>query len=396
MKQNPIFKVAERELKLIFSRKSTYVMLLFFPITLFLTYALVYQVGSLNHLPVAVWDADHSPLSRTLIRSIESTSAFNITENPASLDELKTLMESRDVHAAFYIPKNFEKDIKSGNSVNVVVYKNATNIVVSNVVLKNAATVIKTVSAGVLIKKLQAKGNTYEKSYSITNALKVNSSPLFNPHYNYENYTVPGLLVFTLQMIIMLSGAIVLNTEFEDNKINELLRISRDKTGAILLGKFSAHFLLNAFSAILMIGIVFPLFSIQVNSSYLLVLLYVFFFNIVSISLGFMISAIVKDKLLASEIAIVINTPAFIFSGFTFPIWGMPSLHSAIANILPFTHFLNGFVKLYQMNTPIASLLPEVLILLLFLLISTLITYLFLRKRITNSITDYTSVECTG
>jgi len=88
------------------------------------------------------------------------------------------------------------------------------------------------------------------------------------------------------------------------------------------------------------------------------------------IFLGFGISLIFKKELIALDLAIFYNSPAFVFSGFTFPIWAMPWLNSAYAQIIPFTHFLTGFLKIYQLDTPIHFIWPEVWKLLVFLLVA--------------------------
>ena len=107
-------------------------------------------------------------------------------------------------------------------------------------------------------------------------------------------------------------------------------------------------------------------------------ILFTFYFIIVSFFMGFFISCIFRDLFVATEVAVFINTPAFIFSGYTFPLWGMPKFHSIYAQIIPFTHFLNGFLKLYQYNAPVHYLLPEIGILSIFLAGSVILSLLFL------------------
>ncbi|MCB0752875.1 MAG: ABC transporter permease, partial [Ignavibacteriae bacterium] len=103
-------------------------------------------------------------------------------------------------------------------------------------------------------------------------------------------------------------------------------------------------------SIILIIGVIFPLYNIVVKGSLFTLLILIVAFIFASFLMGLLISTIFNDQLLATEIAVFINTPAFIFSGFTFPIWGMPFIHTIFAQILPFTHFLEAFLKVYQMG----------------------------------------------
>lgn len=54
-------------------------------------------------------------------------------------------------------------------------------------------------------------------------------------------------------------------------------------------------------------------------------------------------SVVVPNQLKATEILMVIATPSFILSGFTWPLSQMPQAVQAIANVIPLTHFLKAF-----------------------------------------------------
>jgi ABC-2 type transport system permease protein len=51
----------------------------------------------------------------------------------------------------------------------------------------------------------------------------------------------------------------------------------------------------------------------------------------------------VPSQLKATEILMVIATPSFILSGFTWPLSQMPVWVQGIANVIPLTHFLKAF-----------------------------------------------------
>uniref|UniRef100_UPI0025EA01E6 ABC transporter permease n=1 Tax=uncultured Chryseobacterium sp. TaxID=259322 RepID=UPI0025EA01E6 len=59
--------------------------------------------------------------------------------------------------------------------------------------------------------------------------------------------------------------------------------------------------------------------------------------------LGVFISILIPDALKATQILMVIASPAFIISGFTWPLNAMPAFVQFIANIIPLTPFLQAF-----------------------------------------------------
>jgi len=122
----------------------------------------------------------------------------------------------------------------------------------------------------------------------------------------------------------------------------------------------------------LIIGILFPVFGIPVFGSFWYITLLFSLAIFANIMLGMGVSAILKDEIISMDISFVYNSPAFVFSGFTFPIFGMPAFNNFIAHILPYTYFLKAFLKLYQMNTPLHYAIPEFRALLIFSLVGLL------------------------
>ena len=98
--------------------------------------------------------------------------------------------------------------------------------------------------------------------------------------------------------------------------------------------------------------------------------------------LGLAISIVLKNQQTATEAAMFINTPAFIFSGFTFPLWSMPYAHNLFAQIIPFTHLLNAYMKFFLMGGSVQYILPEIRTLFIFLVISVSVIVFCLFKAI--------------
>jgi ABC-2 type transport system permease protein len=70
----------------------------------------------------------------------------------------------------------------------------------------------------------------------------------------------------------------------------------------------------------------------------------------------------------------------------------MPLFHQIFAQGMPYTHFLYGFLKLYQMGAPAADILPEVGRLSIFIILSAAVTLFALRYH-TGKITTLAAIE---
>ena len=197
--------------------------------------------------------------------------------------------------------------------------------------------------------------------------IRVDVQSLYNPTYNYRDYLVPALLPMLLQIIIMLGAVLVINAEHTEGTFANLVETAQGRPGAVLLGKALPYLALHGLTAFAMIGLLFPLFGISMRGPALLAVAFTLYFVAACFFPAMALSALIRDSLMATEVAVFVNTPAFIFSGYTFPLWAMPSLHAWFAQALPFTHFMSGFVKIYQMGAPARMLMPELLRLSLFL-----------------------------
>ncbi len=385
MKKKPINKIIIREFKRIRERKTLFLLEIIFPLILFFFFAEIYKEEVIRELPVAFYDADNTALSRKVIQFVESSPTLRITEYCNSIDEIESQFKRGEIQGAFVVPRNFESDIKSGTNSSIIVYKNSSNILVSNYLLKESALIIKTVSGGILLKKIKSTEISEERAMAVLNPITIEAASLYNPTYSYENYLVPGLVTVILQMLIMLAAVIVISSEYTHKTFSTLVKIAEGKAYKILIGKSIPHLLIHFSSIILIVGIIFPLYNIAINGAFITLVLLMLSFVVASFMMGLLISTLIHDQLLATEIAFFINTPAFIFSGFTFPIWGMPFAHRLFAQTLPFTHFLNAFLKVYQMGAAFNSVSFEFLILNLFTLVSTIGTLIVLKIKIRNN-----------
>jgi ABC-2 type transport system permease protein len=371
--------VIKREFHRIAERKTLYLLMILLPVFLYVLYASIYRQEILRELPVAVLDEDHSELSRRIIELIESSPSMKVVYYVTSQEEMKNGFLNGTIQGAFYFPKDFEYQVKKGKSSTVAVYKNTSNLIIGNTLLKDASTIIKSVSAAALITKLGKSGVPANSGMNIANAVKVDTQILYNPNYSYSNFLVPGLLGVTLQMMIMIASVIVISSEFTHNTFEELLKVSGNNVWNILIGKAFPHFIIHCATALLIVGIIFPLFDIKILGSIPSILFLFALFILANLMLGLMISSFFHDQFFATELAVFFNTPGFIFSGFTFPLWSMPVIHNYISMTMPFTHFLSAFLKVFQMNTQLSNCRNEIFILSGFVIVSSTALFFILK-----------------
>ena len=158
----------------------------------------------------------------------------------------------------------------------------------------------------------------------IISPINIETMALYNPNYSYTNYLIPGLTTFGYLMVILVAAVILISSEFTHDTFDDLLSISRSNISVIILGKSIPHILIHTMNILILAGLIFPMFHIKIMGSTLLVIGFLIYFVIVAFALGLMISSLFHNQMFATELALFIVTPAFIFSGLTFPLWGCP------------------------------------------------------------------------
>ncbi|WP_369013048.1 ABC transporter permease [Flavobacterium anhuiense] len=363
---NAIKNIIVREWKRILSLKVFYLVMLVVPVALFFFYALIYQKQEAKNLAFAVWDEDQSPVSRELLFLLEQKEALQITTRVSSEAEVKKLIQEGKILGAIHFPANLQKNIYSRHPSTVTLYTNAAALVPAKLVYKAVAEVVITGSTGVILQKLVKTGMKSDRAMAIANPISLNTYQLYNPTYNYQEYLVPGLITVGMQMILIIGSMLALNYEWVTETMHELYDSSRGSVVAVIVGKTIAHLAISWINFIIIVGVIFPFFDIGVSAATGKFFIIYTLLSLACIGIGMFISALFKDVMLSGDVALFYTSPAFVFSGFTFPRWAMPWYDQYYALIMPYTSFLDGFFKVYYMNLPLKYALGDFSKLLLF------------------------------
>lgn len=378
-------KIVLREWKLILTKKSYYMILLVMPTLLFLLYSMIYNSQALHNIPVAIWDQDQTELSRILTRQYASSPLVKIAYQVHSQSEIEDLMANNKIQGAVIIPRNLEANVYSSKISSVSFIRNATNIIFAELLYKAFAEVTLTVNAGVIMERFTHTGVPSRSSLQLANPVNLTTHSLYNPTYNYQNYLVPGLMTVGLQMMIIMICVLIINSEKEEGTFEELIQLANGSTSLLLLGKITAHYLAGMLNVLLIFGVFFAYFSIPVLENFTELFVLFSLLVLACVSIGVLVSVVFPESLMASDIALFYTSPAFVFSGFTFPRWAMPWYDQYYANLMPYTPFLDGFIKVYQMNAPLGALTPHLLSLVWFITIPLSIGWALLKIQIQNA-----------
>lgn len=349
------------------------------PPLLFTLFCLIYNTGMVTDLPIAICDNDQSGLSHSLARAIESSSTLRVVECVENPTEMENEMRRGRICGGFYFPSGMERDIKKGATAHPVLYKNAQNILVGNYLSKEGLSILRTFNAGVLIKKLKMKGLAEEQAMALVNPVATDVSVLYNPNFNYTGFLCPGLIFAQFQVIVMLSALLIMTRACERHELQCFPGGTPCTPGALLIGKTLPYFALHCLTGMGILLILFPVFDVRLPGSFGLTCGLMMVYIAASFVPGLIIGLIVPNSIFGAQVGILINMPAFIFSGYTFPLSAIPTPLAHLSQILPFTHFVPAFFKLAVTRAPIAAASAEITALMAFVVPTLLLVYGLIR-----------------
>ena len=80
-----------------------------------------------KHLPTAVYAADNSPFSRTIIWSLHNSSYFDITREAHSAAEINQMLAQGEVQFAVTVPVDFSRKLLRGEKPDLLLEADATD-----------------------------------------------------------------------------------------------------------------------------------------------------------------------------------------------------------------------------------------------------------------------------
>ncbi len=326
-----------------------------------LIYGYVYSGEVVKEVPVALVDQSRTSESRQLGRMIDATEFVKITLEPNSLASAEDAFDRGDVHGVVVIPNNFAKNILSGKQAHVLVYCDATYFLFYKQVFKGASYAIGTYSAGVEIKKMEARGIPLDDAMKMREPIPVITNPLYNPSEGYASYVMLGVLVLVLQQTLLIGIGMLGGTNRERKRFHFLIPVGQKRGGTIpiVLGKGAAYLTIYMLNAIYVLGIITKIFNYPHRGEFVSVALFALPLLLAVIFLAMGLSSIYKNREHSMLVLVFTSIPFIFFSGISWPYEAIPEWIKAVSQLIPSTPGIRGILKMDLMGASFADVLGD-------------------------------------
>ncbi|MFM1651404.1 ABC transporter permease [Brevibacillus sp. B_LB10_24] len=391
---NKLSQLFLNEWRSIFANRTIVLVMLIVPLLYTTLFGFLYSERKVMELPTVVLDADQSELSRELIRAFDQDQTFAVSAMVDSEAELSRRIDAGEDYVGIIIPAGLSDKLKRGQQTEVLTIIDGSNLMISNTAVRAASTIVKTVSAGVTLKQLEAKGEWGEQGKSFLTGIDYRYRVLYNPTFSYLSFMVFGLGGTVLQQVVFLGIAIAVTREKEAGTWQQTIR--EHSFGQLLAGKMLPYLILSTFSLLITYTLLLKGFQIPSYGNPLWLMLAGIIFNVAVLALGLAISFFSPNQLQATQVAMLIAVPSFMLSGYTWPTMSMTPVIAGISQSLPLTYFLHAVREILTKGHGFDYIRQDLLVLCLMAIIgifAAFLAYLWNRKRAIEPVENLSTMQ---
>ena len=337
-------------------------------------YALTLDV---DRVPLVVWDQAVTPQSREFVSRFSGSRYFELRERLDSYRSIEQSIDNRQSLVALIIPPDFDNRLSRGEIAPVQTILDGSDPNTATIALGYAEATAATFSRDIQLNQVQRQGITPRFP-----ALELKPRVWFNTDMVSRNFIFPGLIAVVMMIMAAILTSLSMAREWETGTMEQL--VATPLTGGELIcGKLVPYFAIGVLDLLLCIGVGEFIFDVPLRGSLWLLAPLSLIFLFCALAFGMLLSIITKNQLLASQLAIVTTVlPAFLLSGFIFPIENMPLPIQTVTRIVTARYFVTILRGIYLKDVGLEVLWPQVLFLVIFGVVVMTVAVRKFRKKI--------------
>ena len=364
-------------------------------------YALTMDV---DRVPLVVWDQAETAQSREFISRFSGSRYFDLRQQASGYLAIEEAVDRREALIALVIPPDFDRLLSRGERAPVQTILDGSDPSTATIALGYAEATAAQFSRDIALKQMrttprpplpsptESGGDTGGVSgggarqggggLQRVPSLELKPRVWFNTDMVSRNFIFPGLIAVVMMIMAAILTSLCIAREWETGTMEQL--IATPVSGLeLIFGKLAPYFCIGVLDLILCVCVGEFVFHVPLRGSLGLLSALAMLFLFGALSFGILLSIITKSQLLASQLAIVTTVlPAFLLSGFIFPIENMPLPIQAVTRVISARYFVFILRGIYLKDVGLAVLWPEVLFLGVFGTVMLAVAVMKFRKKI--------------
>lgn len=325
-------------------------------------------------MPTAVYDADRSAASRSLIASFARLDSFTLLEqvdDPAALD---ARLDGGDIQFALIIPAGFSRDLQAGTPTSVQLLLDGSNSSIAGQALADANGLLRQYNQRVMLQRVQRSGlSGHSFLPQVQNLVRV----WYMPQLEYVHFIMLTMLAIAVLMLGVLVPAAAIVREKEAGTFEQLM-ITPISGAELIVAKIVPMILLKLVGLTVGVAMSLWLFDVPLRGSLLLFYAVSVLMFLSSSGVGVLMGTVARNMQQTLLLAFFIVFPLAFLSGTMVPIDNMPPILQDLTYLSPLRYYVEATLDIFLKGVGMAVIWPQALVLAaygLFLLVASALRF---------------------
>ena len=296
-------------------------------LTLFLTpliQLVVFGYGvttDVRNIMTVVYDLDNSPASREVVSRFAGTGYFNVFEYVCEEDRARFLIDRGTAQLIVRMDRGFGDDIEAGRTAQLQVIVDGTDSNTAGIVLSYVARAVGQYANEVQLVRLEQ----VSRRLIPMEPVDLRTRAWFNDNLESRNYFLPGIVIHlvTLTSLILTSMAVVREREMGTM---EQIMVTPIRPSEFILGKTLPFGIISLLDVALITVVGVFWFDVPIRGSLGLLFVSAVVYLLTTLGSGLIMSTLARTQQQANMATFFFYFPAFLLSGFVYPVENMPEI----------------------------------------------------------------------
>jgi len=339
-------------------------------ISLFMPLVMLFLFGiamsfDVENAPLVIVDHDRSAASRALSDQFLNTRYFRLAAAPEDERTAEHALMDGSARAVLSIPPDFGRRLQRGETAPVEFVVDGTYASTAAIVSAYGRAIIYAFPRGTIELPIQPEIRVW-----------------YNPELKSRDFIIPGLFAVILMAFPPLLTALAVSRERELGTIAQIYASPLTKA-EFIVAKLVPYAAIAALQLAMVLAAGFLVFKVPMHGSFLLLTALGLIYVLCTVSIGLLVSTLVRTQVAAMLVTVIITLmPAFLFSGFIYPIFTMPTFFQGYSARIPTMYFVNISRGIVMRGAGLSELWVNVAVLVGYTVVVLALATLLLKKRV--------------
>ena len=308
-----------------------------------------------RHIRTAVYDLDNSPASRDLLARFTGSGCFDVVHRVGSEAEVRELMDSGEAKVLLRFNRGFGEAVAGGRSAALQLLLDGSDSNTASVVMNYASRI----SAGYNQDVMKAQIARRTGARLEADPVSLVSRAWFNSNLDSRNFFVPGVLAMLVAVVSVILSSMSIVREREIGTMEQIMVTPIGRL-EFILGKTIPFALIGLIDVALISLIAVFWFQVPLRGNPLTLFAATGLYLLSTLGVGLFISTVSRTQQQAMMTTFFFMLPAFMLSGFVYPIANMPEGVQWLTYLNPLRYYLVIIRGVYLKGIGLQVLWPQI------------------------------------